>query len=131
MESFWKLILLVLVSVVLTTVVGRQEKEIALLLSMIVCCGCAMAMFSYLEPVLDLLRELEKIGQLQEGVLGMLLKAAGIALATELAGMICSDGGNASLARTLQILGSSAVLYVSIPIFRGFLSLIQEILGRL
>lgn len=131
MENLWKVTMLILLSLILTSVIGKQEKDLALVLSMIVCCMGAMTIVSYLEPVLDLLRELEDLARLQDGFLGILLKAAGIALVTELAGVVCSDGGNGSLGKTLQIIGSSAVLYLSVPIFRSLLRLIQEILGQL
>ena len=131
MENLWKVTMLMLLSLILTSVIGKQEKDLALVLSMIVCCMGAMTIVSYLEPVLDLLRELEALARLQDGFLGILLKAAGIALVTELAGLVCRDGGNGTLGKTLQIIGSSAVLYLSVPIFRSLLRLIQEILGQL
>ena len=98
---------------------------------MMACCIAASIAVSYLEPVLDLLWELNDIGEMQDGMLGILLKVAGIALVSELAGMICSDAGNGSLGKTLQLLGSAAILYLSIPIFNTLLTLIREILGEL
>ena len=122
--------MLVLLTVILSNAIGKQEKDIAVLLSMIACCIAAGTVISYIEPVLDFLRELEALGQLQEGFLGILLKAAGIALVTELTGMICSDAGNGSLGKTLHMLGSAVIMYLSIPIFRSLLTLIREILGQ-
>ena len=131
METFWKAAAIVLITVILGLAVGKQEKDIAVVLTMTV--GCILGVFaiSYLEPVLDLLRELESVGQLQSGMLGILLKAVGIALTAEIAGMICADAGNGSLGKTLQLLGSAVILYLSIPIFQAFLTLIREILGEL
>lgn len=130
MDGFWKAAAAVLIAVVLGLAVGKQEKDISVLLTMAVCCMVAVTAISYLEPVLDLLWELESTAELQNGVLGILLKAAGIALVAEIAGMICSDAGNGSLGKTLQMLGSAAILYLSIPIFQTFLTLIREILGE-
>ena len=90
-----------------------------------------MIAFSYLEPVLDFLRELEAIGDLQADMLGILLKAVGIGIVAEIAGMICCDAGNASLGKTVQLLGSAVILYLSIPVFSALLELIQTILGEL
>lgn len=121
----------ILVTVVLGLAVGKQEKDITVLLTMAACCMAGVAAVNYLEPVLDLLWELESLGQLQGGMLGILLKAVGITLVAEIAGMICTDAGNGSLAKTLQMLGSAVILYLSIPIFQAFLTLIREILGEL
>lgn len=131
MAEFWKVSAVVLLAVVLHLAVCRQEKDIAVLLTMAVCCIVGMTALSYLEPVLDLLWQLEALGNMQDGMLGLLLKAVGIALVAEIAGMICTDAGNGSLAKTMQLLGSVVILYLSIPMFQTLLTLIREILGEL
>ena len=131
MEIFWKAAAAVLIAVVLGLALGKQEKDISVLLTMAVCCMAAVITISYLEPVLDFLRELEAMGDLQGDMLGILLKAVGIGLVAEIAGMVCTDAGNGSLGKTLQMLGSAAILYLSIPIFNALLKLIQDILGEL
>ncbi len=122
---------MILIAVVLGLAVGKREKDISVLLTMAACCMTAMIAVSYLEPVLDFLWELESVGNIQKGFLGILLKAVGIALIAEVAGMICSDAGNGSLGKTLQMLGSVVILYLSIPIYNALLTLIREILGEL
>jgi hypothetical protein len=42
--------------------------------------------------------------------------------------MICSDAGNASLGKSVQLLGSSVVLYLALPVFRALIELVQGIL---
>ena len=39
------------------------------------------------------------------------------------------DAGNASLAKTMHMLGTGAVLYLSVPVFRAVLELLRDILG--
>ena len=120
----------VLLAVVLGLSLGKQ-KDIGVLLTMAVCCMVAMIAISYLEPVLDFLRELETLGDLQGDMLGILLKAVGIGLVSEIAGLVCTDAGNGSLGKTLQMLGSAVILYLSLPIFTAMLELIREILREL
>ena len=131
MDTFWKAAAAVLLVVVLVPAVAKTEKDISVLLTMAVCCLVAAAAFSYLEPVLDLLWELKALGDLSGEMLGILMKAVGIGLVAEIAGMICADASNGSLGKTLQILASAAILYLSIPLFQAFLTLVQEILGQL
>lgn len=131
MDTFWKAAAAVLLAVILVPAVAKTEKDISVLLTMAVCCLVAAAAFSYLEPVLDLLWELKALGDLSGEMLGILMKAVGIGLVAEIAGMICADAGNGSLGKTLQILASAAILYLSIPLFQAFLTLVQEILGQL
>lgn len=131
MDTFWKAAAAVLLAVILVPAVAKTEKDISVLLTMAVCCLVAAAALSYLEPVLDLLWELKALGDLSGEMLGVLMKAVGIGLVAEIAGMICADAGNGSLGKTLQILASAAILYLSIPLFQAFLTLVQEILNQL
>jgi len=131
MVLFWKTAAGILVGVVLILAVGKQEKDLALLLTMAVSVMAALAAFSYLEPVLDFLYRLERLGDVQSGALGILLKITGISLVTELTGNICRDSGNGALAQGMQLLGSAAILSQSLPVLESLLDLIQRILGEL
>ena len=131
MELFWKAVGAVLIAVILEVHLGKQEKDFAALLTMAVCCMGTAAALHFLEPVLQLLQELEATAQLQHGALGILLKCTGIALVAEIAGLICRDAGNGSLGKMVQLLGSTGILYLSMPVVRMFAELLQEILGEL
>lgn len=131
MDLFWKGIGAVLVTVVLGLALNKNGKETGLLLSLAVCCMVACAAMAYLQPVIDFLRQLQNLGQLDNGMLGILLKAVGIALIGEIAALICADAGNAALGKTLQLLTSSVILWLSLPLMTQLLELIQEMLGEL
>lgn len=131
MGSFWKATAAILLTVIFILALGKQEKDISALLGMAACCLVGVIVISYLEPVVDLLWELGELGEISGSTLGILMKAVGIALVSEIVGMLCSDSGSASLGKMLQMLGSAAILYLSIPIFRALLTLIQEILGEI
>ena len=115
-----------LVGVVLVLALGR--KELGLVLSAALCTMIALAALEYLDPVLELLGTLEEMGQLDGELITVLLKCVGIGLITEIAGVVCADSGNGSLAKALELLGTAAVLWLSVPLFNGLLTLIQEIL---
>lgn len=131
MELFWKAAGAVLVALILTLTLGKWQKDISVVLTMAVCCMVMVITITYLEPVLDFLRQLEALGDLQNDILGILLKALGIGLVSQIAGMVCADAGNTSLGKTVEMLGGAAILYLSIPIFSAFLELIQRILGEI
>lgn len=130
MGYFWKSTAAVLMAVILSLALEKHGKDFSVILTLAVCGMAASAAFLYLEPVLDFLWELEAMADLREDMLGILLKAVGIGLVAELASVICSDGGNASLGKQMQLLGSAAILYISLPVFRSLLQLIQRILGE-
>lgn len=131
MELFWKGVAALLVAAVLGLTISRQEKDLSVLVALAACCLGVLAAASLLEPVLELLRQMETMAGIRDEILRILIKSAGLSLVTEIAGMICQDSGSASLGKTLQVLGTAAILYVATPMFTNVLSLIQEILYHL
>lgn len=131
MEDFWKGTAAVLLAVILALVLDKQQKDLSVLLTTAVCTMAGMILISYLEPVVDLLYELEAAGDVQGNFLGVLLKAVGIGLTAELAGQICTDAGKASMGRALQMLASAAILSLSVPVLRTMFTMIQQILGAI
>lgn len=129
MELFWKGIAAGLLCAVLG--LAMEKRDFSLVLSIAVCCMVAAVAATYLQPAFSLLRELEDLADGSGGMFSALLRAVGVGLVAQLAGLICQDAGNASLAKTLQMLGSAAILYISIPVFQSVLALIREILGGL
>ena len=131
MELFIRSAAATLLAVVLGLALEKQGKDMALLLTVAVCCMVMMAAASYLSPVLDFLRELETLGNLNDTLVGALLKILGIGILTEVCATVCADAGNSSLGKSLQLLGSGVILWLSLPIFSALLDLIQRILGEL
>lgn len=129
MDTFEKTVAGILIGLVLWICLQKQEKDMALLLTLCICAmGTTVALKAF-TPVLEMLQQLETLGQLQNGILSVLMKATGIGLVTELAGMICADAGNGAMEKTVQLLGSITMLVLALPIFQTLLNLIQEILG--
>lgn len=131
MEQFFQAAAGIMAAVVMWIILSRQGKEYALLLSIGACCLVLLVMFRFLEPVLDLLEQLQTLGNLQPEWLSVMLKAVGIGLIVEMGALICSDAGNAALGKTLQILGAAAVLWLSIPLMNSLMGLLEEILGSI
>lgn len=120
----------VLLAVVLCLTLGKQGQDMAALLTIGVCCMVMLLAVTYLRPVMDFLEKLETLGDLNGEMVGVLFKVVGIGILTEVASLICSDAGNSSLGKVLQLLGSAVILWLSIPIFTALIELIQGILGE-
>lgn len=129
MDIFLKATAAVLIALVVGLSIGKQEKDISLLLSIAVCCMVVTAAVTYLQPVIRFFERLQTIGQLDAGMLTVLIKAVGIALLSEITGLICADAGNAALGKVLQILATAVILWLSIPLFERLIELIENILG--
>ena len=129
MELYFKGADGILLAAVLGLALQKQEKDLSAVLTAAVIAMAAVLMLRLLEPVLELLRQLEQVGNLRSDALELLLKAAGIGLTAEVAGLVCADAGNAALAKMLRLLGTAAILCLSVPMFTALLECITEMVG--
>lgn len=128
MDMFLQVTAAVLLAVIIVLVLGKQDKELALLLTIGVCCMVILVSGVYLEPVIRFLRQLREVGHLDSSFLEILLKVVGIGLVAEIASLVCSDAGNGTLGKALQMLASFVILWLSIPLLNSLLELVREIL---
>lgn len=129
MELYFKGAAGILLAALLGLALQKQEKDLSAVLTAAVIAMAAVLMLRLLEPVLELLRQLEQVGNLRSDALELLLKAAGIGLTAEVAGLVCADAGNAALAKMLRLLGTAAILCLSVPMFTALLECITEMVG--
>ena len=128
MEGFFQAAAAVLLTVVLCLTVSVQSKSFSAILAMGVCAMVLLLGLQYLEPVSDFLTELESLGNLDGEMVKILLKTALIGILTEITALLCADSGNGSLAQSLRIVGAMVILWLSLPVFRGLVDLVQKIL---
>ena len=91
----------------------------------------ALAAVEYLTPVVELVETVRDLGGLDTDLLVILVKAVGIGLLTEIAGVICADSGSSSLGKSLQLLGTAVILWLSVPLFTALLDMIRSIMEGL
>jgi stage III sporulation protein AD len=131
MDIFVKCAAGVLVTVVLIITLAKQGKDISILLVVAVCCMVLGAAVTFLQPVVDFIKQLQSIGQLDSEMITILLKAVGIGLLAEITSLICADSGNASLGKALQLLATATILWLSLPLLNELIELIDNILGAI
>lgn len=131
MELFFQASAAILLSVVLSLALNSNGKGSGILLTIAVSSMVLILGISYLKPVIEFLRQLENMGNLNGGMIEVLFKVAGIGILSEIVGMICADSGNSSMGKALSILSTAVILWLSIPLFNGLMELIQNILGGL
>lgn len=129
MEIIFKAAACALISVVLSIVIATHNKEFSLLLTTAVCCMIAIVMVTYLRPSFDFLQKLSMIGNVDQSTLSILLKSAGIAILAEITGLICSDAGNNTLGKILQLLSAVVILWLSLPVLNQMIDLMDRIIS--
>ena len=128
MDVFIKATAGVLVALILYIVLDKQGRDISAVLTVCVCCMVVAAGVTFLEPVIGLLRHLQNIAELDQEMIRILLKAVGIGLLGEITALICTDGGNAAMGKTVQLLATSVILWLSVPLFTALIELVETIL---
>ena len=131
MELFLKGCGAVLLTVILILALGNRAKDLSVVLLTGVCCMVALAALEYIKPILEFVRQLTELGGIDGTMVSILMKAAGIGFLSEISALICTDAGSSSLGKGIQFLGSMVILWLSIPMFRMLLDLLQNILGEL
>lgn len=131
MESYWKAVAVIILTIILGAAIGKKEKDIVIVLTVAACCIVMLVSMEYLSEVVAFLWELGNSADDQNSFTSILLKISCVALTTELVGLLCADAGNNSLAKVMQLFGNTVILFLSLPLFEAFLSILQEIMGFL
>ena len=131
MAAFLQAAAMVLLAVILILTIGKKGSDMALLLSIAVCAMVGALAVRYLQPVMDFVQRLQGLGALNSDMLTILFKVVGIAFTAEIACLICNDAGNSALGKSLQLLASAVILYLSLPMLTALLELVEDILGSL
>jgi stage III sporulation protein AD len=119
----------VLIALVMWIILSGRSKEYAQVLSIGACCLVLGLGLRFTEPIFELLDHLQAMGNLKSDWLSAMLKAVGIGLVVEIGVLICTDAGNAALGKSLQTVGTIAVLWVSVPLLNALIALLEDILG--
>ena len=128
MDTFLKAISGILVAVLLNLCLSKQAKDYSLLLTVLVCSCIAVSASQYLRQIVDFVHRLNQTAKMDTNAMAIILKVVGVGILGEIVSQICADSGNASLGKTLQILNSAVVLWLSLPLFTALLELIEGIL---
>lgn len=131
MDNFIKLIAGVLITAIIYLILSKRDKEITVLLTLAVCCMIVGIAVVYMRPLFDFFNDLRKAADLNSDFLKILLQAVGIGLLSEITSLICTDIGNAAMGKTIQIVSSSLILYISLPLFQKLMTMISEIMGEI
>ena len=131
MDTFLKITAGVLITLILTIVVAKTNKDISVMIIVLACTAISITAISFFQPIIDLIDNLQTIGNIDMKFLTILLKCSAIGLISEITGSICEDNGYSTLSKSLKFLASSVILYISVPIFNSLLEIIQGILVAL
>lgn len=131
MDLYLKITAGILIASILCLAVPSHIKELSLMLTLFVCAGALIAGVEFFRPVITFAQKLISIGNLNQEYLQILCKIIGIGLISQICGLVCSDAGNQSMAKALQIITTVVILCICVPLLEELLSLIVSILGEI
>ncbi len=129
MQSLLQIAVIGLLAVIFTSLLRKNNKELAIVLSLSVCAVIGVLLVQLAEPVVDFLKKLRNISGLDEALMQPLLKTVGIGLLTQISANVCADAGENAIAKLIEVCGGVLALYVSIPLLEAVLEM-MEVLGK-
>ena len=131
MNLLIKVVLCGILTLILDLILPADRKDIKAVLGVVACCIMATSVMTYIEPVAALIEQVKSVSKLNSEMIEILWKAVGIGVLTEIAGFVCKDFGNSTLEKMMQLMGSAAILWLTLRLFQEFMNLIEDVLERM
>ena len=118
-----------LVGTVLALILGQYRPEFRMLVTAAVTLLLMAMVLEQLSSVLEQLRGTMELTGLTGDYAAILFKAVGICLLTQLAGDVCRDSGESSIASKIELAGRAAILLTAIPLIQEVLAWAWELMN--
>jgi len=128
MDTYFKIIGIAMIGVLLSLVLAKSSKDYALVLAILICGSIVMGAAAFIRPILNLIEKLSLVVGEHAKWLSTPLKAVGISMAGEICASICGDSGQGAVAKMIQHATAFTILWICIPLIEGLLDTIQSIL---
>lgn len=128
MSTFLKVISAVVVAVILTSLLPKNARDYSALIIVTICAGIIAVICSFLEPIIAFIQTIQEDSVLDNNALNVVLKVSGVSILSEVLAVVCADTGNASIGKMVQLLGTTVILWLSLPLFTLLIELIKNIL---
>ena len=118
-----------LVGTVLALILGQYRPEFRMLVTAAVTLLLMAMVLEQLSPVLEQLRSTMELTGLTGDYAAILFKAVGICLLTQLAGDVCRDSGESSIASKIELAGRAAIRLTAMPLIQEVLAWAWELMN--
>lgn len=102
---------------VLAALLKGSRRELALLLTVGVCCGVLLFALKRFSAVVTVMRQLAGEGGLSKDLLEPMLKTVAISIITRLGTSLCRDAGEEAMASVVEMAGAFGAVVVALPLF--------------
>lgn len=116
-----------LVSLVLITLLRRDYKEYAILLSTLVGAVIMLRLVGRLSELIAAFTYLAEKAQINADYLSTIFKVMGVAYLAGFGGQICRDAEENALALKLELAGKIIILFMAVPVMVAILEMVLRI----
>ena len=118
------------IAAILASMLRRYHSEYASVLAIAAGAIIMLGILSGITPAVERLRSLLESVGLGSEYAGILLKSLGICFLAQFAADACRDAGESALASRVELVGKTAVVVLSLPLFEEIGSVALSLLGR-
>lgn len=129
MELFLQAAAIAVITVVLTSLLKKTNRELALLLTLAACILIGLFFMRLAEPIVDFLSKLRNLAGLDKTLMTPMLKTIGIGFLTQISATVCADAGENAIAKLVEICGGVLALYVALPLLDAVLDMVEQMSG--
>lgn len=129
MELFLQAAAIAIITVVLTSLLKKTNRELALLLTLAACILIGVFFMRLAEPIVDFLSKLRNLAGLDKTLMTPMLKTIGIGFLTQISATVCADAGENAIAKLVEICGGVLALYVALPLLEAVLDMVEQMSG--
>ncbi|NLA87280.1 MAG: hypothetical protein GX847_08380 [Clostridiales bacterium] len=112
---------------VLGLVIKKNSPEMALMLTISLALIALYLAIDTITSVADFIKSLADAAKISPAVLTIVFKTIGISIITKLSADICRDAGQSSAASGIELTGAFSALYISLPLFKTVMSMIESL----
>lgn len=128
-EVLIAVVVVLLCAAMLAVVLRAQRPELAMCLGLAAAAAVTILLVRQIAPLISTMRRLLAMTTLPSEGFGVVLKAAGVCLLTQMAADTCRDAGETALASKAEFAGRVLMLMLAVPLFEELLSLVTTLIG--
>ena len=128
MEVLFRIAAAALLSCAAAALLRRSNPELAIPLAAAVWAFALLSLPGLLGPLREVLARSRALSGADEAYFVPVVKCAVIGAAAKAAADLCRDGGQSAMAGAVELGGTAAALYVSLPLIASFLDLLEELI---
>lgn len=129
MQTFLQAAIIGIIAVIFSALLKKNNKELALLLSLGACVLIAVLLLNLAEPLIDFFGKLRNLAGLDSSLMTPLLKTVGIGILTQICATVCSDAGENAIAGLIEVCGGLLALYVALPLLEAVIEMVETMSG--